>query len=181
MSIDKENEIIKYLSKQIIREVLINPTNDLFDISHLNDYMVASKSALSGHPHNTKAGAKGTDGKVDAYLAVTVLSDAEGNKNAKVVASIEMANSAKVIVNISDSNVEMEESSTITRVNAFLFDITKIKSDERYVLLPHVLKLLAILYSTLVNTEWTKEFETKGNIYDGWFSEPAHMATKDGR
>lgn len=169
-----EDTVIKLFSKMITRETLINEENNLFDLNRLTSYSV-KKGAVSGMPHATRIGMKGSQDNPSIYIASTTLSNDKGVINSKLI-HLFHTKDAKFLLHVSDSNVELDDSDTITKI-----DIYRYQPDEpkKYLKVDNEVQTIAYLYTIFSCSPWilspSLELASK-EIKDSWFGEPAHMS-----
>lgn len=169
-----EDTVIKLFSKMIIRETLINKENNLFDLNHLTSYSV-KKGAVSGMPHATRVGMRGNEDNPSVYIASTTLSDNKGVINAKLICLFRTKDS-QFLLHISDSNVELDDSDTITKIDIYKYNPD---ASKKYSKLDNELQTIAYLYTIFSCSEWISnprlDLASK-EIRDSWFGEPVHMS-----
>lgn len=164
------------LAKSIVHSVLVNPDNNLFDISKLEPYSV-KKGSVSGMPHATRVGVKGDkNDRPLIYIASTTLSNEGGVINAKVVVLLDPTSGNKLVYNVSDSNVESSDVTTVTKYSGFMYHPDETK---KYIQTTDI-AAMSYVHSILVCTQWLEAAKhvdaITTNVKDVWFGEPAHMS-----
>ncbi len=156
---------IQPVAKLIVIETLINKNNALYDTSNLVEFKVSKP--ISEQPTYTMVGSKSVD-TTNVKIAVSLLSDQDGNKNAKLVYL-----SGDHILVISDKSVDNIDSCTVTSVKGFV--ITTNKDKVSYEKIKDIPNLLASIYWLMKASTWDSKSADYSNIKEAWFSEPDHM------